>query len=212
MTWSFFLLAATVAAEPPAPGFQPSFSVPAPPAPANGAIFQVSNGYAPLTSGQRAAQVGDVLTVVLVERTQAQATAGTTTQRDGNVGLLPPVTGILSRLFSASDAKAGGNSQYGGTGQTTQSNRLDGEISVTVQEVFPNGTMLVRGEKRVRLNRGNEFIQVMGLVRPADIAPDNRVASTRLADAKITYSGRGEIARAAREGWLQKFFNFISPF
>ena len=72
--------------------------------------------------------------------------------------------------------------------------------------------MLVRGEKRVRLNRGNEFIQVAGIVRPADITPDNRVASTRLADARITYSGRGEIARAAREGWLQKFFNFVSPF
>jgi flagellar L-ring protein precursor FlgH len=204
--------ALTAAAEPPAPGYQPGYSVPAPPLPANGSIFQVTNGYAPLTSGQRAAQVGDVLTIVLTERTQAQATAGTTTQREGNVGLLPPVTGILSKLFSASDARAGGNSRYGGTGQTTQSNQLSGEISVTVQEVFPNGTMLVRGEKRVRLNRGNEFIQVAGLVRPADILPDNRVASTRLADAKITYSGRGEIARAAREGWLQKFFNFVSPF
>jgi len=67
-------------------------------------------------------------------------------------------------------------------------------------------------QKRVRLNRGNEFIQVAGIVRPADIQGDNRVPSTRLADAKITYSGRGEIARAAREVWLQKFFNFISPF
>ena len=213
---SVFLASAAVltvaAVEPPAPGYQPGYSIPAPPLPANGAIFQVSNGYAPLTSGQRAAQVGDVLTIVLTERTQAQATAGTTTQREGNVGLLPPVTGILSKLFSASDARAGGNSQYGGTGQTTQSNQLSGEISVTVQEVFPNGTMLVQGEKRVRLNRGNEFIQVAGLVRPADILPDNRVASTRLADAKITYSGRGEIARAARMGWLQRFFNIVSPF
>jgi flagellar basal body L-ring protein FlgH len=82
----------TAATEPPAPGYQPGFAVPAPPAPANGAIFQSTNGYAPLTSGQRAAQVGDVLTVVLTERTQAQATAGTTTERAGNVGLLPPVT------------------------------------------------------------------------------------------------------------------------
>jgi flagellar L-ring protein FlgH len=192
--------------------FRPSYSVPAPPAPANGAIFQATNGYAPLTSGQRAAQVGDVLTVVLTERTQAQASAGTNTQRGGDLGLTPPTTGVLSRLFSASDATAGGNSQFAGTGQTTQSNQLSGEISVTVVELFANGTMLVRGEKRVRLNRGNEYIQIAGLVRPADITPDNRVASTRLADARITYSGRGEIARAAREGWLQRFFNFISPF
>jgi len=203
-----FLVAAY---EPPAPGFQPTFSVPAPPPVANGSIFQVSNGYAPLTSGQRAAQVGDVLTVVLTERTQAAATAGTSTQRDGNIGLRPPTTGALA-LFTQTDATVGGGSQFGGTGQTTQSNTLSGEISVTVVEVHPNGTMVVRGEKRLRLNRGNEFIQVMGIVRPADITPDNRVASTRLADARITYSGRGEIARAAREGWLQKFFNFVSPF
>jgi flagellar L-ring protein precursor FlgH len=202
----------TAAFDPPAPGFQPTYSVPAPPAVANGSIFQPTNGYAPLTSGQRAAQVGDVLTVVLTERTQAAATAGTSTQRNGNIGLTPPTTGILSRVFSATDASAGGGSQFGGTGQTTQSNQLSGEISVTVVEVFPNGSMLVQGEKRVRLNRGNEFIQVAGLVRPADITPDNRVASTRLADARITYSGRGEIARAAREGWLQRFFNFVSPF
>jgi flagellar L-ring protein precursor FlgH len=83
---------------------------------------------------------------------------------------------------------------------------------VTVQEVFPNGTMLVRGEKRVRLNRAMSSSRWRASSRPADILPDNRVASTRLADAKITYSGRGEIARAAREGWLQKFFNFVSPF
>ncbi|HEX8366470.1 MAG TPA: flagellar basal body L-ring protein FlgH [Allosphingosinicella sp.] len=202
----------TAAFDPPAPGYQPGFSIPAPPAMANGSIFQATNGYAPLTSGQRAAQVGDVLTVVLTERTVAQASAGTTTQRDGSIGLLPPITGLLSKLFGASDATAGGNSQFGGTGQTTQSNQLSGEISVTVQEVFPNGTMLVQGEKHVRLNRGNEFIQVAGLVRPADILPDNRIASSRLADARITYSGRGEIARAARQGWLQRFFNIVSPF
>lgn len=212
MTVTLIIAAMLAAFEPPAPGYQPTFSVPAPPAPANGSIFQAGNGYAPLTSGQRAAQVGDVLTIVLTERTQAAATAGTTTQRNGNIGLTPPTTGLLSRLFSASDASAGGGSQYGGTGQTTQSNQLSGEISVTVTEVHPNGTMVVRGEKSLRLNRGNEFIQVAGLVRPADITPDNRVASTRLADARITYSGRGEIARAAREGWLQKFFNFVSPF
>jgi flagellar L-ring protein precursor FlgH len=202
----------TAASGPPPVRIQPTFAVPAPPAPANGSIFQASNGYAPLTSGQRAAQVGDIVTIVLTERMQAQATAGTSTQRQGNVGIIPPVTGLLSKLFGASDATAGGSSQFGGNGQTTQSNQLSGEISVTVAEVFANGAMLVRGEKRVNLNRGNEFIEVSGILRPADISADNRAPSTRLADARITYSGRGEIARAAREGWLQKFFNVISPF
>ena len=79
-------------------------------------------------------------------------------------------------------------------------------------KLFPNGTMLVRGQKALTLNRGDEFIQITGIVRPADISPDNRVPSTRVADAKIIYTGKGEIARASSQGWLQRFFTRISPF
>ena len=78
--------------------------------------------------------------------------------------------------------------------------------------MLPNGTMRVRGEKQLRINRGNEFIRLSGIVRPGDITADNRVASTRIADARIDYLGRGEIARASRQGWLQRFFNILSPF
>jgi flagellar basal body L-ring protein FlgH len=97
-------------------------------------------------------------------------------------------------------------------GQSGQSNALFGEISVTVMEIYPNGTMLVHGEKNVRINRGNEQVRVTGLVRAADISPDNRVPSTRVANADVQYVGRGEIARASRQGWLQRFFSIISPF
>jgi flagellar L-ring protein precursor FlgH len=83
---------------------------------------------------------------------------------------------------------------------------------VTVAAVYPNGTMLVRGEKLIRLNRGDEFVQFAGLVRQVDVNADNRIPSTRVADAKITYSGKGEIARASRQGWLQRFFSMVSPF
>ena len=182
-----------------------------PPAPANGSIFQVHAGYAPLTSGQRAAAVGDIITIALVERTQAVKSSTATTGRAGSIGLTPPATGPLS-FFNPSDISMGGNSDFAGRGQAAQSNLLTGEITVTVTEVFPNGVMRVEGEKQVRLNRGDEFIRVAGLVRPADIGPDNRIASTRIADARISYSGTGEIARASRQGWLQRFFSVISPF
>ncbi|MGZ8335087.1 MAG: flagellar basal body L-ring protein FlgH, partial [Allosphingosinicella sp.] len=87
-----------------------------------------------------------------------------------------------------------------------------GEISVTVAAVLPNGNLIVQGEKSVRINRADEFIRLSGIVRPADINVDNRVASTRIADARIVYSGRGEVARASRQGWLQRFFTIVSPF
>jgi flagellar L-ring protein precursor FlgH len=81
-----------------------------------------------------------------------------------------------------------------------------------VAEVYPNGTMLVRGEKTIRLNRGDEFVRVAGIVRQSDVTADNRIPSTRVADASITYTGKGEIARASRQGWLQRFFSVVSPF
>lgn len=179
---------------------------------ANGAIFQAANGYAPLTSGARASMVGDILTIALVERTQASKSTSANTGRDGGIGITPPSTGILSKLFNPSDVASSGTQSFKGQGDAAQSNALSGEVTVTIAKVFPNGTMLVRGQKALTLNRGEEYVQISGIVREADISPDNRVASTRVADARITYTGRGEIARASRQGWLQRFFSRISPF
>ncbi|MPT49254.1 MAG: flagellar basal body L-ring protein FlgH [Sphingobium sp.] len=193
--------------------YAPTYAMPAAPVPqANGGIFQASHGYAPLTSGARAAQVGDVITIMLVERTQASKSTAANTDRSGSIGLSPPATGLFSKLFSSSDVAASGSQDFSGAGKASQSNSLSGEVTVTVAQVFPNGTMLVKGQKALTLNRGDEFIQISGLVRAADITPDNRVLSTRVADAKITYSGKGEIARASRQGWLSRFFSIISPF
>ena len=195
----------------PQPVFTAAPPPPPPPPVANGAIFQPANGYAPLTSGQRAAQVGDVITIELVERTQGTSTSTSATDHNGSIGLTPPTTGPLA-LFPATSAAMGGNSTFAGHGQTGQSNSLVGEISVVVSEVLPNGNMRVRGEKLLHINRGNETIRVSGIVRPGDITSDNRVASTRVADAQIDYVGRGEISRASRQGWLQRFFSILSPF
>lgn len=193
------------------PVYAPSRPEAPPPPVANGAIFQADQGYSPLTFGQRAGSVGDVLTIVLVERTQARKSNVATTGRNGSIGLTPPSTGPLS-LFNPTDVSMGGGSEFAGRGEAAQSNALFGEISVTVAEVYSNGTMLVRGRKQVRINRGDEFIHVTGIVRASDIGPDNRIASTRIADARIGYSGKGEIARASRQGWMQRFFSILSPF
>ncbi len=178
---------------------------------ANGAIFQ-DNGYAPLTSGNRAAAVGDIVTIQLVERITASKSNSASTGRNGSVGLTPPATGPLGSLFSASDVNMGGDQSFKGKGEAAQSSNLNGEISVTIAAVYPNGTMLVKGEKRLTLNRGDDMVQFSGLIRSVDISADNRVLSSRVADATIRYSGKGEIARASKQGWLQRFFSKISPF
>jgi len=178
----------------------------------NGAIFQPAAGYASLVSGGRAASVGDVITILLVERTNASKSTSSATNRSGSAGIVPPTTGLFSKLFSASDVATSASQGFTGKGDAAQSNALSGEITVTVAKVLANGTLLVRGQKGLTLNRGDEFVQISGLVRPADISPDNRVLSTRVADARITYTGRGDVQRASRPGWLSRFFSVISPF
>jgi flagellar L-ring protein precursor FlgH len=180
------------------------------PAPANGAIFQVER-YSALTSGARASRIGDILTITLVERTSATKSTSATTGRNGNIGLSPPVSGPLS-LVGAGDVNMSGDQSFKGKGETAQSNALSGELSVTVAAVYPNGNMLVQGEKALTLNRGDENVQFSGIVRSADISVDNRVLSTRVAAARIRYTGKGEIARASQQGWLQRFFSKMSPF
>ncbi|GAA4768337.1 flagellar basal body L-ring protein FlgH [Stakelama sediminis] len=218
------MLAATVGAPAPAhagifgkkkkhdsPEFATVLPSPPPAAPANGAIFQASNGYAGLYSGNRAAAVGDPVTIVLTERTSASKSAGSNLDSSGGVSLVPPTTGLLN-LFNKTDASASGSRGFKGTGTADQSNALTGEITVTVAQVYPNGTMLVQGRKKVTLNRGDEWLEIRGIVRSADIDQYNRIPSTRVADAQIAYTGKGDVARASRQGWLSRFFQIISPF
>lgn len=202
---------------PPPRGYEPTLAPPAlaqpaplvPPVP-TGAIYSAAR-YAGLAEDNRARRIGDILTIALVERTVASKAAAAGTSRDTGLSLrLPqakPFSGLPDGLFTG-----GANFAFDGQGQATQSNQLRGEITVTVADVLANGVLVVRGEKIVRLNRGDEFVQISGLVRPEDIGGDNRVLSTRVADARVTYSGVGEIAAQSRQGWLTRLLNFFTPF
>ena len=99
------------------------------------------------------------------------------------------------------------SNEFTGDASANQSNNLSGDISVTVMKVFPNQNLLVRGEKWLTLNNGNEYIRLTGVVRPADISPTNEVISTKIANARIQYSGTGTFASAQKEGWLTQFFS-----
>ena len=197
--------------QPPA-GFEAALPPP-PPAPraADGGIFNAATGYAALHEGRRARAVGDPLTIVLVESTSTAKGASAQTKRSGSASITPPSAGPLG--FINPDAlKLGSQSSFNGGGNASQTSTLNGEISVTITEVRPNGTALVRGEKRMLLSQGQEWIQFAGIVRLADIDADNRLPSARVADARIEYAGNGAIQRSSRPGWLARFFDVISPF
>jgi flagellar L-ring protein precursor FlgH len=197
----------------PAEDYSAAAPLPPGPAPAaaTGSIFQINDGYAALYEGWRARKVGDPLTIVLVERTAASKSASSKLDSSGGFGITPPSMGPL-KLFDPAEAAASGKRNFDGKGQADQANSLSGEVSVTVAAVYPNGTMLVQGQKRVTLNRGDEYVRIKGIVRTADVDLNNRVPSTRVADAQISYTGKGDVARASRQGWLGRFFSAVSPF
>ncbi len=179
---------------------------------ATGSIFDASLGYAALVQGNAARRVGDPLTIVLQENTTTAKSAGSKTGRDGGFSLTPPTAGPLGFL-NPNALKAGGQSSFKGDGSAAQTSSFSGSVGVTIAEVRPNGTALVKGEKRLLLSQGREWIQFSGIVRLADIdAQTNSVRSAQVADARIEYAGNGAIQRAGREGWLSRFFNTITPF
>ena len=204
-----------LAKKPPQPsGFEPTLPVVAPvaPAAANGSIFAVSAGYAPLYQGTRAARVGDPLTILLVENTTAAKSVSSKSGKTGSLAVTPPTTGLISRLLKPNSLKAGSTSSFNGQGNAAQTSSLDTTLSVTIAEVRSNGTALVRGEKRMLISQGDEWVRFSGIVRLADIDQENQISSSRVADARVEYTGKGALQQASKQGWLGRFFNKISPF
>ncbi len=181
----------------------------------NGSIYQVTTNRF-FFEDIRARRVGDVINVILDEQTNASKTASTNAAKGSSVGLPSPtlfggkvtVRGrdILSNEITAS-------SNFNGSADSSQSNRLSGSIAVVVDKVLSNGNLWIRGEKRLTLNQGSEVVQVTGLIRSVDISPGNTIQSNQIADASITYGGRGHLADSNRAGWMTRLFtSAIWPF
>ena len=191
----------------PSPAFAPTMPVADPPRVATGSIY--AGGVDDWFGRKRQYRVGDVLTVILQERTAASRSALTDTSRAAEITAKAPATsGLLSKL------NLGGEStlKSEGKGSANQTAELTGAISVTISEVLPNGNLVIRGEKQLALSEGSEFVQVAGIVRPEDVAPDGSVQSRRLANAQIAYRGTGELANASKGGWGTQLLHRVWPF
>jgi flagellar L-ring protein FlgH len=187
-----------------------------PPTPrTDGAIYQAGQEMA-LFADLKARRVGDVLTIVLNESTNASKSAITkTTKASSVVDTGPSIFGksITTKGVPILDTTMSGANSFDGEGSSSQGNSLVGSLTVTVTEVQANGNLLVQGDKSLKLNQGDEFIHISGVVRPADIATNNTVTSDKIADAHISYSGKGIIDNSNRMGWLTRFFNSVfAPF
>ena len=194
------------APKPGDPEFAPVPSESLRPPPNSGGSLFVDNYGISLYGDKKARRVGDIITVVLSESTQGKKSSQSKTSKSSNATLTAPVLGGGDPIEALSGT-IGGDRSFSGKGDADQSNSLSGNITVTVSEVLPNGVLRVRGEKWITLNTGAEFIRIQGMLRPDDINLDNTVESQKLADARITYSGAGAVASAAKQGWLTAFVN-----
>lgn len=184
-------------------------------APTAGAIY-AAGPTLQLYSDRRARDVGDLLTITLLENTTATTSANTATAKESDLSIgTPSIFGAPVTLGGKDilSATANGKRDFTGKGNSAQSNRLQGSVTVTVVQRLPNGNLVVQGQKNLRLNQGDELVQVQGIVRPADIAQDNSIPSSRVAEARIVYGGRGPVAQSNAMGWLSRFFNSgLTPF
>jgi flagellar L-ring protein precursor FlgH len=205
--------------KPDDPKYAPVLPEPKPiPKPTNGSLFQEYQGMS-LFGNTNNHRIGDIITITLDEKTVSSKSTGVGIDKKSDVSLLEagnqtflghdtakkfPIVGDLTIPLSASQDRA-----FSGDASADQSNSLQGNITVTVVDILANGNLIVRGEKWMTLNSGEEYIRVSGLLRKEDVSLDNVVSSTKLANARISYSGTGDLADSQKMGWLGRVFNSI---
>jgi flagellar L-ring protein FlgH len=201
---------------PPATVHQPMTARPAPRADVitnAGGIYQPDSARLVLYEDRRARFVGDTLTIVIEENNSASKKSSSTADRTGDVNLqVPTVSGFPAKTFQGANIEATSATSFEGKGDAASNNLFRGNLSVTVIEVYPNGNLLVSGEKQVTINQGTEFIRFSGVVNPLNVSATNTVSSTRVADARIEYRGNGYIDEAQTMGWLSRVFMNVWPF
>ncbi|MCX7264514.1 MAG: flagellar basal body L-ring protein FlgH [Limnohabitans sp.] len=197
------------------PQFEPVYPIASERAkPATGAIYVGRQSDSWFGKG-RNFQVGDVITVLLNESTQAERTQNANVSRISSNSVVPPgmqAYGAGLGGFMKGVNLLGGSIDNKGTGLADQKATLSGSVAVSVVEVMSNGNLVLRGEKQLALTEGSEIIQVGGIIRPDDVAPNNTVQSRRLANAQIAYRGSGDLANATRAGWGTSALMKLWPF
>ena len=183
----------------------------------NGGIAQGRLGA--LFADQRARNIGDILTITIVEVSQASESAQTALTRKsqtvsqigGLFGMENHTTGPWKNIGNIVNVNTP-NNDFTGTGQTTRQGALSATITARVTEVMPNGNLAIEGKREIYVNNEKKEILLQGVVRPKDIASNNTISSTQIADAKIIYTGIGVVAEKQRPGWGARLFDFIWPF
>jgi flagellar L-ring protein precursor FlgH len=183
------------------------------PMPIDGAIYSANHSGSLLFEDRRARNVGDTLTIVIAEKTDASKRSNTNTERSSNNSFaVTALRHLPGKSFLGSELAATSDFSFDGKGESGSNNAFVGTITVTVTEVLANGNLVVSGEKQVGINQGSEFIRLSGIVNPIHLTAANTVQSTVVADARIEYRATGAVADNQQTGWLTRFFLNVLPF
>lgn len=185
-----------------------------------GSLWQNSYNSRLYDNMYRASKVGDTVMIVVAEEAKASGSGKTKTNRkseqsasiDHLGGLMEKLGGIFSALNPAKLIQAKTESKFAGDGSTSREGKLSAQLAATVTQLFPNGNMALRGEQHIKMNNEEQVLIVEGVVRPYDIAPNNTVPSTAVADARISFRGFGIIAERQQPGWLTRALDYVWPF
>jgi flagellar L-ring protein precursor FlgH len=181
--------------------------------PVTGSIYSAAT-YRPLFEDQRARFIGDMLTIQIQEQINAAQTNSMSASRSDSASIeVPLIQGFFgSRDLNPLSGSASSSKDFSGQGESKAANNLTGTITVVVAGVLPNGNLQVVGEKQIGTNRDVEYLRFSGVVNPITILPGNLVPSTKVADARIEYRGKGALDSATAMGWLSRFFLTVLPF
>lgn len=180
-----------------------------PPPKINGTIYQRGHDIR-LFEDKVARRVGDVLTVRLEESTKGEYKGKTKTDKKAQLSY--PVPTLFGQVLPGLKVDTNTEQTFDSTGNSDESDKLMGTISVTVTGVMPNGNLIVQGESWVSINQGQKYLQLTGIVRQQDIEPSNEVSSQRVAAAQITYGAKGQAGYATSGGLMTRLFNRYAPY
>ncbi len=178
--------------------------------PSNGSIYSTSSSGL-FSSDRRAKKVGDILSVTLSETFSSNKAVTNSSAKADAIGAQVGGVGVMNLAGSFGGAISKTDS-FSGSMATNQSNSLSGTVSATIVRVFPNGNLEIKGQKKLRITEGTEYIRLSGIIRPEDISTTNTVSSSKIAEAQIEYVGAGILDSATKPGWGSNLLRAISPF
>lgn len=184
---------------------------------APGSLFSEAHGG--YLEDTRAVRVGDLVVIRIDESANASGGASTSLKREGDgssgvtamLGIIPALKKAYPSMDTSKLVEFASRSTFAGEGDTTRKGQLQGNVAVRIARELPNGDLFLEGTKVVLINNEEYHLYVSGLVRPTDISPDNSVVSTRIADAQVEFTGRGDIADQQRKGWLIRMLDTMNP-